>query len=269
MSHLCGVLSLPAFVVHAPRLLAKIQSEDLSLKDLAELLRLDPGIGARLLHMANSPFFGVNGQISSVEEALLVLGMRRARELIHAHILQSLISTQPWHHVDLDKFWKHSLRVAVTSQAVAKQVGFTDSDAFIAGLFHNLGCLVLLQYQSNDYAKILSQLPPYADLLQFEMECFQTTHADIGANVLAQWNFPADICDAISLQYQSPNDLHSTFQQLLQFSVHFSVPEQTSEVGLYQQFKNLGMQGWVQNDFTQLSTKVDLGLGQLVQLLGE
>lgn len=269
MSNLCGVLSLPAFVVHAPRLLAKIQSDDLSLKDLADHLRLDPGIGARLLHMANSPFFGVNGQISSVEESLLVLGMTRARELIHAHILQSLIATQPWNSIDLGRLWKRSLRVAVTSQALASQVGFTDSDTFSTGLFHNLGCLVLLQHQSSGYARMLSQLPPYSELLKFESECFLTTHAEIGANVLAQWNFPADICDAIALQYASADALHSTLQQLLQFSVQFAGEQDVSAVCRYQQFKNLGMESWAESDFQCLGAEVELKLSQLVQLLGE
>lgn len=269
MSHLCGVLSLPAFVVRAPRLLRKIQSDHLSLKDLADHLRLDPGIGARLLHMANSPFFGVPGQISSVEESLLVLGVTRARELIHAHILQSLIATQPWNNIDLSRFWKRSLRVAVISQALASKVGFTDFDTFIAGLFHNLGCLVLLQHQSIGYARMLSQLPPNTELLQFESEYFLSTHAEIGANVLAQWNFPTDICDAIALQYASADALHSTLQQLLQFSVQFAGEQHVSAVRHYHQFKNLGMENWADSDFNCFGAEVELKLSQLVQLLGE
>ena len=141
MSHLCGVLSLPTFSKHAPRLLAKIQSEDISLKELSDCLRLDPGIGARLLHMANSPFFGVNGQVSSIEEALLVLGIRRARDLIHVQILQSMVSSQHLNKVDLSKYWKRALRVAVICQAAAKQVGYTDAD--IVEIITHVGMNVL------------------------------------------------------------------------------------------------------------------------------
>lgn len=271
MSHLCGVLSLPTFSKHAPRLLAKIQSEDISLKELSDCLRLDPGIGARLLHMANSPFFGVNGQVSSIEEALLVLGIRRARDLIHVQILQSMVSSQHLNKVDLSKYWKRALRVAVICQAAAKQVGYTDADAFIAGLFHNLGCLILLQGESDEYGRILNECSSTLGLLNFEEEFFQTNHADIGSNVLTQWHFPVDICDAIALQHDVPSSYNaqSTLCRLLQISVRFDedhFPESAMQNGW---FDNLGVHTWLEADFALLAGTVELNLSALANLLGE
>lgn len=200
MTYLCNALEVPAFCVRSPALLVKLQREDLSLKQLSDDLKLDPGLCARLLHMANSPFFGVSRQISSLNEALIVLGLNRTRSLVQAELLRSALSGPAWKGFPLRAVWHHSLRMAAICQVLAEQRGLTGASGFTLGLFHNLGVLVLAQQQEH-YTMLLADGQSGKRLAELEQRLFQTDHGAMGAELLIGWNFPNEVCVAIDGQY--------------------------------------------------------------------
>jgi len=269
MSHLCDVLGLPALSVQAPRLLSSIQSDDITIKELADHLRLDPGIGARLLHVANSPFFGVSGQVDCTEEAVMVLGMRRARDLIQVEVFKNLIQSPPWNAVDLSRLWKQGLVVAAAMQAMAARVCMADSAAFTTGLFHNLGCLVLLHASPEEYGRALQQQTCSAELIRLERELFFSDHAEMGASVLAQWHFPAHICEAVATQYLQPDAEHSVLQRLLQLSHCYTEGGWVAPPGLQGAFASVGLPPWGSDGLNALAIDVKAHAQHWLGLLGE
>lgn len=268
MSHLCEALCLPALSLSSPKLLNKMQADDIGLKEFADCLKLDPGLCARLLRVANSPFFGVSGQISSVEETVMLLGMRRTRQFVTLEVLKNLLQRPPWDQVDLKGFWQRAVVMAACADALAHRVGFTDCDAFTAGLFYNVGCLALLPQAPTDYLSALSSGRSNQALLTLEQMLFETNHADMGSQVLAQWNFPQTMCVAVGTQYMQPFCDHSVVQQVLQFShVVLSNDFQPSAYHASLYF-SLGLETWKDKDYRGLLEAVHEQFEQWKTLLG-
>jgi len=217
MSHLCGVLTLPALSTQSPALLAKVQNDDLSLKELANALKLDPGLTSRLLHVANSPFFGVSGQIACMEEAVMVLGMARTKSLVQVEVLRGVVNCPPWNQVDLKPFWRQSLVMAAICEHVARRIGAPASEAFSAGLFHAVGLLALLQQEPQRVLHLFStcQDTPPCTTAQV-VQCSE--QAQLGAEVLHTWHFPDELMDAVAQQYDPPQQSTGILTRVLQQS---------------------------------------------------
>lgn len=201
MSYLCKADEVPALSVTSPQLLSELQREDLSLKELSDLLKLDPGLCVRLLHVANSPFFGVSRQISSISEAVIVLGQRQTRALIQVELMRSTLSKFSLQSFPLQQFWYRSLYMAASCQMLAARIGASESAAFTVGIFHNLGVLFMAQYHTGNYLDLLADGAQGADLALRETSVMRVDHGLMGAELLQSWNFPENICDAIALQY--------------------------------------------------------------------
>jgi HD-like signal output (HDOD) protein len=201
MKYICNTAELPAFSIQSPQLLAKLQREDLSLKELVEHLKLDPGLGARLLHLANSPFFGVCRQISSLNEAVIVLGLNQTRALVQVEIMRSTLATLPWGTSQVQKFWQRSLYIAACCQALANKVGVSEAEAFTVGIFHNLGVLLMVQNHALKYKALVEMGAQGSALAKLEMDLFHVDHGAMGAEQLQSLNFPDSLCNAIALQY--------------------------------------------------------------------
>ncbi len=230
MKYLCSTAVLPAFSIKSPQLLADLQSHDIGLKELADRLKLDPGLGARLLHIANSPFFGVCRQISSLNEAVIVLGLNQTRALVQVEIIRSNLSALPWDKGQMQRFWQRSLYMAACCQALANRVGASESTAFTVGIFHNLGILMMAQTHALPYEQLLADCTLGAALAEQEMELFQVDHGVMGAELLQSLNFPDNICDAIAMQYRrSLDDGSNVLSSLLGTAQLLSDYEQWSE----------------------------------------
>lgn len=201
MSYLCNAAEVPALSVTSPQLLAELQRQDLSLKELSDRLKLDPGLCARLLHVANSPFFGVSRQISSTSEAVIVLGQRQTRALIQVELMRSTLTQFGFPLFLIQEFWHRSLYMAASCQTLATRIGASESAAFTVGIFHNLGVLFMAQCHPGNYFDLLADGARGADLASREISLMKVDHGLMGAELVKSWNFPEDICDAIALQY--------------------------------------------------------------------
>lgn len=203
MRYLCKTTELPALSITSPKLLSQLSRRDMSLKELADNLKLDPGLCARLLHVANSPFFGVCRKISSLNEAIIVLGLNQTSALIQVEIIRSTLSKQQWGDFPFNAFWHRSLSIAACCQVLGKRIGIIESTAFSLGLFHNFGILLLAQQDSSLYQSLLTKNTRADQLANAELAYFQVDHGSVGGEILKSLNFPDDICESISSQYIS------------------------------------------------------------------
>lgn len=205
MSYLCETTELPALSITSPKLLTQLSRRDTSLKELAEHLKLDPGLCARLLHVANSPFFGVCRKISSLNEAMIVLGLNQTSALIQVEIIRSTLNKQHWGDFPFNAFWQRSLSIAASCQVLAERIGVIESTAFSLGLFHNFGILLLAQQDPSFYKKLLSRDVQSGQLADAELNYFKVDHGTVSGEILQSLNFPGEICDSISGQYAAPS----------------------------------------------------------------
>jgi HD-like signal output (HDOD) protein/signal transduction histidine kinase len=188
-----------------------------TLNDLATLVGQDPSLSARMLTVANSPALCRGSESKNLTQCLVTLGTRLSRTLAACLVVQSVFSPSVDNQqYDLTGFWKHSLLLAETARALAAEIGFADAgDAYLAGLTHDVGQLLLLGGVGKRYGALLTISDDEAELRDAEQRVLQTDHAMIGAWLIDQWKLSSFMADAV-LFHHSPPDAVITADTLSQ-----------------------------------------------------
>ena len=175
------------------RLLGMLNSQDTEPQDLEQLLQNDQVLVAKMLAMVNSPFYGLNRTISTVREAVMVLGFRGVRSLVLASSTAKFMMRDfTCYGHEMKGLWLHAVCVAAGSRALAKQckMGADASEQlFVAGLLHDIGKLLLVPYLSE---AVGSQLP-VGPLAVYERAKIGIDHTEAGALVTAKWNLAPEV----------------------------------------------------------------------------
>lgn len=197
------VRELPAQPEAVRRVQATLQDEDARADDCAAHIARDQALAAKTLRLANSAFYGVPGRVSSIEDAVQVLGLRTLSTLLQAAALTSGLGGTACKAFQAGEFWRNSIGTAICARALASELRLDPNLAFTAGLLHDIGRLALATHFPEQFAATLAlqrrdKLPP----LQAERQVMGTDHAQVGALVAAHWNYPADIAQAIAQHHE-------------------------------------------------------------------
>lgn len=180
----------------------------------------DQALAARVLRLANSAYYGLQRQVADLQEAVVVLGMRSARNLA------VLASTQPLMSkavdgcpLDPQKIWKHSFAVAVAAQQAANVAGASAGEtAFVAGLLHNVGRAALNIWLGARIQPIAeAAVKQGVSMVTLEQTLLGFDHAEIGAYLGEQWNLPEVLTTAIRFHH---NPMGSTCNSKVAECVH-------------------------------------------------
>jgi putative nucleotidyltransferase with HDIG domain len=195
--------SLPT-VVH--ELIEVCKDPNATMSMVEEVIRTDQSLAARMLKLVNSAFFALTSRVSTIHHAAVIMGMDALRNTaIAVCTYEALSGCHDNPQFDRRAFWEHAVAVAILAKEVAKETKFKKPDeAFVAGLLHDLGKVVLDKYFPHEFARALAmcrakELP----LLECESELLGFTHSTAGAEVAKQWNFPQPLVDAIG-QHHDP-----------------------------------------------------------------
>lgn len=188
-----------------------------SAQDLAEVLMRDPALTAKILRVVNSPFYGMNREITTLTQAVVTLGIRAVSALALSTSIYDI--TGKWQStIDRIRFWRHSLEVAIASRLVADAIRYPrPEEAFVSGLLHDLGLLVLEKSFEDKFATVWKQAPSGEELVELEENTWGTNHARVGQFLLEQWKIPASICEAVGQHHKNfPPDLQDVDYRLPQ-----------------------------------------------------
>jgi HD-like signal output (HDOD) protein len=149
----------------------------------------------------NSPFYAGAREISTVSQAVLALGTRAVIALALSTSIYDL--TGKWQSsVDRVRFWRHSLEVAIASRMIAEATRFIcPEEAFVAGLLHEIGLLVLEKSFPDKFARIWAKVDAGEVMHELEESVWGTSHARVGQFLLEQWNLPPVIAQAVGLHH--------------------------------------------------------------------
>lgn len=188
-----------------PDVLTKFQEEknrpQPNLKTMAEIVSADPGISASLIKTINSPIFGSRRKITSIHEAVSMLGLSSIDNIVTSLALIAANGRQ----VSMERFWDTAMDVASISRSLARNVaGVSENDAFTLGMFHDCGIALMMQ-RMPDYKQFLVQANSDASnsLPALEDARYQTNHATVGFLVAKSWNIPEHLCLAIQLHHEN------------------------------------------------------------------
>lgn len=200
------IRSLPAMPAVALELLHTLTETDASSADLADLARRiaqDQAITARVLRVANSPFYGLQSRVASIHDAIVVLGFSAVRSLVLAAAVMASLPGGPCTGFSQERFWRHVLGTAAAAQAIGKRLGRPSEALFIAGLLHDIGRLALVVLYPARYATTLATAREQDRSLQdAEQEFFGFDHTSVGASLAEHWHFPEEIADALAWHHQ-------------------------------------------------------------------
>lgn len=205
-TQLARASTLPILPHVTLQLLKLADSPNVGTKDYERVIMQDPAMVAKLLRMANSPFFGGGGRISSLQRAILMLGVETVRSICIMVSLQSGSSTRkPGRHFNIAEFWQHSIAVACMSKVVAMIKKYPKpEEAFLAGLMHDIGKLGIALFLPEESSQVFQQrssttLSDY----EIEQESLKITHEEVGYEIATRWQLPPIYWGAIS-HHHSP-----------------------------------------------------------------
>ncbi|MEZ6060787.1 MAG: HDOD domain-containing protein [Planctomycetaceae bacterium] len=163
-----------------------------SVAEIARVINTDAALAARVLKVANTPFYGMNGRIETVSRAVVILGSRTVYSLVlGAGIVEVLNSEDPRTECGID-VWQHCLQTAIAARTLAEHNGTLDADfAFTGGLLHDMGKLVLASMFPEGYRSVLEEHSATSVPLQLlEQQLFGIDHARAGGVLCRTWNLP-------------------------------------------------------------------------------
>ena len=204
-------LDLPAMPQVLLRFHEEAGSDSASMDALAQLVMSDPTLSARILTVANSAAFRRGGAMQSIKQSLIALGTRMVRTIASCLIVQSVFGRLPGAHArDLTGFWRHSLLVAEFARALAVEGGDIDGEeAYLAGLLHDVGQLMLLGGLGDRYRTLLARSGIEARLVAVEQPELETDHGAVAAWLVDQWQLPSLMADAILFHHQDAERIAS------------------------------------------------------------
>ena len=163
--------------------------------DIVTLISGDIGFSVRLMKLVNSAFFGYPSKIDSLSRAVTVIGTKQLQELVLATSVVDMFKNVPTELINMELFWKHSIVCGVIARILANhRREFNAERAFISGLLHDIGRLVILMIIPNLTKKTLSIAKAQEHLLfQVETDVVGFTHAAVGGALLKQWQLPEQV----------------------------------------------------------------------------
>jgi len=174
---------------------------------------------ARVLKMANSAFYSQSRRVSSIGDAVVILGFDEIVQLMLATtVFKSFGPTGLGSRLDLHGLWKHSMAAAVTSKMIAEETGRTEESnlAYTAGLLHDIGKLVLANYFRDEYIPVFEKLESEGLFLhEAEMLILGFTHGDVGGWLFGKWNFPERIIDIVTSHHEDTRVKQQTDEEFL------------------------------------------------------
>ncbi|HNR89952.1 MAG TPA: HDOD domain-containing protein [Spirochaetota bacterium] len=177
-----------------------------SAQDLTDVIQLDPVLTAKVIRMVNSAYFGLPQVVSSLKQAVVMLGVNTIKNVALSSAFLGQVSLKGKTGLDGEDFWRHSLGVAVASKMIAKRLGVEDKlleEYFIAGLIHDIGKVLVNNFFPEMMDKILALSEKNAGAItDIEKRVIGLTHEEIGIAIGKKWRFENNLLYAMGKHHR-------------------------------------------------------------------
>lgn len=189
--------TLPAIAMEVNRML---QDEFVKMEDLEGTIEKDQAMTSKILRLSNSAFFGLRFKVRSIREALMLIGFNTVRNaVVSVSVIKAFDGLSSLKEFNMAEFWEHSIAVAITGKELARQSGLAQpDDAFLAGLLHDIGKIVLIQYFPDVFKEIWERMTSLGEIFHEAEARLQTADHGLMGGVLAQkWKIHDSIAGVI------------------------------------------------------------------------
>ncbi len=215
---IAGISNLPTLPEVATRLMQMVNDPDTSAADVAKVISRDVGITSKVLRMANSAFYGIPRTITTVQNAVVLLGMKVVNSLVLSVSVGEIFPSKDKSIREGRRaFWSHSLSCAVASKLIAQKIKrphlLDPEESFCSGLLHDIGKLVLDHYFTEEFLKAKEMARDKSiPLSETEKEFFGYSHTDVGDWLTSKWELPRDLRTPI-IYHHNPSEAPSSREQ--------------------------------------------------------
>ncbi len=183
--------SLPSLPTIAVQVLELAQKEEVDIGEIARIISKDPALSGKILRTVNSSFYGRQQAVSTISQALVILGLQSVKTLVLGFSLTSNLTksrSKGFKHLE---YWRHSMFAATASRSIANKLGLVQQEeAVLIGLLSDIGMMVLDQVLADEYGDLVGELQSHNDVWEAELRTFETTHAEVSGMLAEQWKLP-------------------------------------------------------------------------------
>lgn len=201
-----GMRTVPSLPALYTKIQMEVQSATSSLKTISDIIAQDMGMTAKILQLANSAYFGLRANVSSVGQAVNFLGLDTIQALVLTTQVFSQFTTTRGSRFDLDRLWEASLATGALARAIARSEQCAKVEieqSYTAGLLHDVGILVLAANVPDRYDAVLRKASTEGtQVWEAELSEFGTTHAEVGAYLLGLWGLNDAIVEAVAYHHR-------------------------------------------------------------------
>lgn len=188
--------SLPAVVMEV---LKTFEQTDVNIGVLADKVSKDQALTAKTLRLANSSFYGLQRKVASIQQAITILGFDSVRTLITAAAVTDVFDTRDSASLDSKVFWRHAIGTALCAKMMARYLNLNQDFAFVSGLLHDIGQLVLVTRFPQRYAQVAAYRAKHdCFTLEAERAVLEMDHPAVGRALAEHWKFPLAMQRAIA-----------------------------------------------------------------------
>lgn len=196
-SKISGLPTLPTVI---SKLIELVDSPKTDTRILAKLIYNDQSLTARILKIANSAYYGFSREISTVDTAIVVMGFNAVKEMgLSLSVYDAFKNIGSVKDFDVNRYWEHSVATGMAAKILARRAYLPETgELFVAGLLHDIGKMVLIQYLPDDFRKVVDYMrEKECTYVEAERALIGVTHAQIGALIASRWRLPDRIVSCI------------------------------------------------------------------------
>lgn len=217
MSRLDEILNLvrhvPPFPKVMERVMEMLKDPDVTAQSLAEVIQYDEAITANVLKICNAAYFGLPRKVSSLDEALVVIGHDALKDVIITSSSSRFYEDQAGEGYKLEQgeLWKHSVATGIMAKQLVRHIKDVDpGEAYTCGLLHDIGKRFLSGFVADDFKKITMKVArEKCSFVEAEKEILGASHAELGGMILTKWEFSPEMQLAVK-QHHDPDVLEKT-----------------------------------------------------------
>lgn len=191
-----GLKNIPTMPAQAQKAFELSTNPKAEARDFIGIIESDEGLSARVIKIANSVYFDRGKKNETIEESVTLIGLNEIRSLLSATTLSEIF---PSSHPLRKSLWEHDVATALIAKVLASRFlpGKEDA-AFLGGLMHDIGKLLLIQRSGDAYAKVIAKVEKEGcDFTIAEEEFFPFTHCDVGQLIGEKWHFSPELLNII------------------------------------------------------------------------
>jgi len=202
-----GIRNLPSLPVVVLDVLKSFEQPDASVGELADKVARDQALAAKTLRIANSSFYGLSRKVTTIQQAITILGFDSVRALIAAAAVTDIFSGSVQGDFDFKAFWRHAIGTGLCAKMLARELKLNQDYAFVCGLLHDIGRLVLVTRFPEQYAAAMRyRAEKDCYVIEAERAVLEMDHATVGRALAEHWKFPLIMQKAIANHHNPQGD---------------------------------------------------------------